>query len=183
MEEKTVIEKLLDENNNDNIILYDENNNQAEFEQVAIIPLNDKLYAILKPATKIEGVNEDEALVFVLEETDDEESLVICDDFKVVDKVFEASKEALGKAGSAVQKFSDKSVTKIEIRQFESKLKNQKAKLGEIVAKALEDNQTQLELNTAEIDTIAQEIDRLKKEIKTRKDSLNATSAEPTQSE
>ena len=101
----------------------------------------------------------------------------------VVDKVFEASKEALGKAGSAVQKFSDKSVTKIEIRQFESKLKNQKAKLGEIVAKALEDNQTQLELNTAEIDTIAQEIDRLKKEIKTRKDSLNATSAEQTQSE
>ena len=99
MEEKTVIEKLLDENNNDNIILYDENNNQTEFEQVAIIPLNDKLYAILKPATKIEGVNEDEALVFVLEETDDEESLVICDDFKVVDKVFEEYYKLLREEG------------------------------------------------------------------------------------
>lgn len=101
----------------------------------------------------------------------------------VVDKVFEASKEALGKAGNAVQKFSDKSVTKIEIRQFESKLKNQKVQLGEIVANALENNQTQLELNTAEIAAIAQEIDRLKKEIKTRKDSLNASAAESTQTE
>ena len=96
----------------------------------------------------------------------------------VVDKVFEASKEALGKAGSAVQKFSDKSVTKIEIRQFESKLKNQKAKLGEIVAKALEDNQTQLELNTEEIDTIAQEIARIKTEINNRQELLKKSSKE-----
>ena len=99
MEEKTAIEKLLDENNDETIILYDENQNPAEFEQVAIIPLNDKLYAILKPITKIDGVNEDEALVFVFDETDDEESLVICDDFKIVDKVFEEYYKLLKEEG------------------------------------------------------------------------------------
>ena len=69
----------------------------------------------------------------------------------VVDKVFEVSKEAIGKAGNAVQKFSDTSVIKIEIRQFESKLKAQKALLGDVVEKALENNQSQLDLNTEEI--------------------------------
>ena len=95
----------------------------------------------------------------------------------VVDKVFEASKEALGKAGSAVQKFSDKSVTKIEIRQFESKLKTQKTLLGDVVEKALENNQTQLDLNTEEITAIANEIARIKKEINNRKALLNQQEA------
>ena len=79
----------------------------------------------------------------------------------VVDKVFEVSKEAIGKAGNAVQKFSDTSVIKIEIRQFESKLKAQKALLGDVVENALENNQTQLDLNTEEITAIANEIARI----------------------
>ena len=53
MKEKSAIEKLLDENNNENIVLFDENDNATEFEQVALIPLEDKTYAILKPVTKI----------------------------------------------------------------------------------------------------------------------------------
>ena len=89
-EEKTVsqIELLLDENNTDNIKLYDENNKETEFEQVAIIPIDDKIYAILKPITEITGVSDDEALVFVIEEIDDEEVLVVVDDEELVDKVF-----------------------------------------------------------------------------------------------
>ena len=90
MSEKEIsqIEMLLDENNTDNIKLYDENNKETEFEQVAIIPVDDKIYAILKPVTAIAGVNDDEALVFVIEEIDDEEVLVIVDDEDLVDKVF-----------------------------------------------------------------------------------------------
>ena len=91
MEEKEInqIEKILDENNCDNIILYDEDENPVEFEQVAIIPMNDAIYVILVPVTPMEGVGEDEGVVFVIEEDEDNEpllSVVVEDD--VVDAVF-----------------------------------------------------------------------------------------------
>ena len=85
----TEIEKLLEEDNTENIVLYDENNRPTEFEQIAVIPLEEKIYVILKPVTPITGVGDDEALVFVIEEIDDEDCLVICDDEDMVDRVFE----------------------------------------------------------------------------------------------
>ena len=39
---------ILDEDNNDNVVLYNANNEPVEFEQVAIVPLNGKDYVILK---------------------------------------------------------------------------------------------------------------------------------------
>ena len=83
------IEKILDENNEDNIILYDEDNNPVEFEQVAVIPMDDSVYVILVPVTPMEGVGEDEGVVFVIEEDEDGDallSLVVEDD--VIDAVF-----------------------------------------------------------------------------------------------
>lgn len=97
--EVSQIEMLLDENNTDNIKLYDENNKETEFEQVAIIPVDDKIYAILKPVNELAGVNEDEALVFVIEEIDDEEVLVIVDDEEIVDKVFNEYYDLLKEEG------------------------------------------------------------------------------------
>ena len=51
------IEQILDENNIDNIVLYNENDEPFEFEQIAIIPLEDgekqSLYAILLPVTPL----------------------------------------------------------------------------------------------------------------------------------
>ena len=70
-EERSPIELLLDENNSDNIKLFDDKNNEVEFEQVAIVPIDEKIYAILKPAQKMEGVGDDEALVFGIEEIGD----------------------------------------------------------------------------------------------------------------
>lgn len=102
-EEKSQIEMLLDENNTENLKLYDENNKETEFEQVAIIPLDEKIYAILKPVTKIVGVNDDEALVFVIEEIDDEDCLVIVDDETVVDRVFKEYYELLKAEGIEVE--------------------------------------------------------------------------------
>lgn len=102
-EERSQIELLLDENNTENLKLYDENNKETEFEQVAVIPLNEKVYAILKPVTKIVGVNDDEALVFAIEEIDDEDCLVIVDDEKVVDDVFKEYYELLKAEGINVQ--------------------------------------------------------------------------------
>ena len=65
--------------------------------------MNEKVYAILKPVTKIVGVNDDEALVFVIEEIDDEDCLVIVDDEKVVDDVFKEYYELLKAEGISVE--------------------------------------------------------------------------------
>ena len=87
--EKSPIEILLDQDNDENIKLYDEKNNCVEFEQVAIIPIDEKIYAILRPVSGIEGIGEDEALVFGIEEVDDEDCLIVVDDDAIVDQVFE----------------------------------------------------------------------------------------------
>lgn len=93
------IDKILDENNSDPIVLYDENNKETKFDQVAVIPLYEKVYVILKPLTKIAGLADDEALVFVIEEIDDEDCLVIEDDMKIVDEVFKEYYELLKQEG------------------------------------------------------------------------------------
>jgi len=83
------IEMLLDEKNNDNIVLYDDKNNKVEFEQIAIIPMDEKLYAILRPLGGEEPMPEDEALVFVIDEIDDEDVLLLEEDEAIEDKVFD----------------------------------------------------------------------------------------------
>lgn len=98
-EERSPIELLLDENNSDNIKLFDDKNNEVEFEQVAIVPIEEKIYAILKPAQKMEGVGDDEALVFTIEEIDDEECLVIEENEELIDKVFDQYYEMLKDEG------------------------------------------------------------------------------------
>ncbi len=85
----TEIDKILDEECTENIVLYDENNKETEFEQVALIPKDEKIYVILKPVTKIEGVADDEALVFVIDEIEDEDCLVIVDDEQIIIEVFD----------------------------------------------------------------------------------------------
>lgn len=82
------IDAILDADNSDNIILYDENGTATEFEQIAVIPLDKKLYVILKPVVTIPGMTEDEALVFVIDEVDDTEILFIVTDDELIDEVF-----------------------------------------------------------------------------------------------
>lgn len=90
MEEKMVnpIDALFDENNSDNIVLYNDKEEPVEFEQIALIPLDGKIYAILKPTMEIEGVKEDEAFAFELVEIDEEESLRLVEDEKLMDDIF-----------------------------------------------------------------------------------------------
>ena len=83
------MDMLLDENNTENIKLFNEDNQEVEFEQIALVPINDKTYVILKPANEMEGIADDEALVFVIDEIDDEDCLVIVEDDAIVDQVFE----------------------------------------------------------------------------------------------
>lgn len=70
MKIKNPLDQILDENNTENVILYDADNKPIEFEQVALIPLErtGKLYAIMIPVTPMEGVNEGEGVLFVIDE-------------------------------------------------------------------------------------------------------------------
>lgn len=70
MTAKNPIEQILDENNTENVILYDAEGKPIEFEQVALIPLErtGKLYAIMIPVTPMQGVNEGEGVLFVVDE-------------------------------------------------------------------------------------------------------------------
>ena len=94
-DEKTQIEKLFDEDDDSNLILYDENNNPTEFQQIAVIPKNNKIYAILKPLSKKFNIADDEALVFVIEKVDDEDYLIIVEDEKIIDSIFDEYYELL----------------------------------------------------------------------------------------
>ena len=87
--ERSLIEQLLDPECEDDITLYDEQGNETVFGQVAIIPINGKIYAILVPITPIEGVGEDEGIVFLLDEVDDEEMLSVVTDEMTIDLVFD----------------------------------------------------------------------------------------------
>ena len=93
------IDMLLDENNTENIKLYNEENEEIEFEQIALVPIENKTYAILRPVVEMVGIAEDEALVFVIDEIDDEDCLVIVEDDSVVDKVFEEYYKMLKEEG------------------------------------------------------------------------------------
>ena len=67
---KNPIEQILDENNMENVVLYDAENKPIEFEQVAVIPLDrtGMLYAIMIPVTPMQGVGEGEGVLFVIDE-------------------------------------------------------------------------------------------------------------------
>ena len=85
---KNPIEQILDENNTDNIVLYDEQNKPIEFEQIAVIPLErtGNLYAIMIPVTPMQGVNEGEGVLFVIDEIKNE--IEIERDDAIIDEVF-----------------------------------------------------------------------------------------------
>lgn len=87
MEEKKFTDILFDEENTDNIFLDDKDGNELELEQVAVVDIGEKYYAILHPVSAIEGVGEDEALVFEIDEEKDCLKLVSDDD--TIEKAFD----------------------------------------------------------------------------------------------
>ena len=88
-EELDILDILLDEDNEDPITLYDENSKAYKFDQVAVIPLDEKLYAILKPIDALEGVADDEAIVFAVNDNDGETSLIVEIDESIAMRVFD----------------------------------------------------------------------------------------------
>ncbi len=98
-EELGILDILLDEDNEDPITLYDENDKAVRFDQVAIIPMEEKLYAILKPIDEMEGVADDEAIVFfVNEQSEGDATLEIETDEPTAMRVFDEYYKLLDKA-------------------------------------------------------------------------------------
>ena len=77
---------LLDEDCNEPITLYDKDDRAVRFEQVAIIPYGDQLYALLKPTDAVDGVDDDQAMVFRFT---DEPNLEVVTEHSIIDRVFD----------------------------------------------------------------------------------------------
>lgn len=87
-EKVSVFDMIYDENNNQDIVLYNEKNEPVDFEQIAFIPLEERDFVILRPVKPFEGLGEDEALVFEMVEENDEQNLVMVVDDEQIDLVF-----------------------------------------------------------------------------------------------
>ena len=86
-----IFDVLTDEENCTNIYMYNDKGEQLEFEQIAVIPYAEqRLYCILKPVSYIPGIKEDEAVVFeVCFSNDDEGSyLKVEEDEKIAIEIF-----------------------------------------------------------------------------------------------
>ena len=80
----TLLQRLLDDENDENIVLFDESCEEIEMEQIAVIPYNKQVYAILRPL----DADEDSAAVFRVD-TEDEESITAVDDEKLASKILD----------------------------------------------------------------------------------------------
>ena len=98
-----ILDVLLDQDNKEPIVLVDETGKQLTFEQVAVIPYEvrkeKRLYAVLKPIDKIEGIGDDEAIVFVVDQDKDGNSIIKVEEdeevaIAVFDKYYDLLEEA-----------------------------------------------------------------------------------------
>ncbi len=87
--ELDLVDVLLDMDNKDPIVLIDGNGKKISFEQIAVIPYNEKIYCVLKPIDKIDNVQDDEAIVFYVDEKDGQKVLMVETDEKVAISVFD----------------------------------------------------------------------------------------------
>lgn len=93
MAKERYIDRFFDEENDDKIFLKDNDGKEIEFEQVATVDYEANYYAILHPLSKVDGVGEDEGVVFLIDEVEDK--LVYIDDTDIIDGVFAAFCEML----------------------------------------------------------------------------------------
>ena len=83
------VQQILDDDNDDPVILKDDKGNDVRFEQVAVISIEEGDFVILHPMDGLEGVGEDEALVFQLFVGENGEAMEYVDDDETIDAVFD----------------------------------------------------------------------------------------------
>lgn len=71
------------------ITLYDEEDNPVNFNEVAVVEYLGEFYALLQPVEPMEGLDEDDALIFkVVQKDDDTDEFLPVTDERVLDAVF-----------------------------------------------------------------------------------------------
>lgn len=88
MQKVSPIEQILDPNNSDNVVLYNENGKPMEFSQICVLNVKDKPYCILRPTAKIKTIADDQAIAFAIDLENDIIQAVA--DVKMVDEIFKA---------------------------------------------------------------------------------------------
>ena len=83
---KKVIKALLNENSNQNVFL-EFGDVAIEFEQMALILVRDNYYAILRPITEMDGIDNDEGLVYLIDEVNNK--LILIEEEDVIDDVYD----------------------------------------------------------------------------------------------
>lgn len=71
------------------ITLYDDNNNAVDFNEVAVVEYQGDFYALLQPVEPMDGLGEDEAIIFkVIQKDDETDEFEPVTDEGVLDAVF-----------------------------------------------------------------------------------------------
>jgi hypothetical protein len=107
--EVDILDLLLDEENDEPITLYDENDKAFKFEQVAVIPEGENIYAVLKPIDEMPGVQDDEAIVFAVDFDEEGHSMLVIEQnediaIKVFDKYYQLLDEEEEKQKQEIEK-------------------------------------------------------------------------------
>ena len=101
-EKVNLLDILLDKDNHGLIAMENEEGVQYVFEQVANVALDvggeEKFFVVLKPVTEIEGIADDEAIVFRVEMTEEGGSLHIEKDEDIAIAVFQEYNRMLDEA-------------------------------------------------------------------------------------
>ena len=83
---KSIIEKILDENNHDYINTYDDFGNPIQFEQIAVVSVEEELFVILRENS--DDVPYDEVLVFRIVTNETNQELLLEENEEVIEEVF-----------------------------------------------------------------------------------------------
>ena len=76
-ENTTLLNSLLDPENKEPIFLTTADGEDLSFDQIATIPYDEKIYCVLVPTEPMEGIDEDECLIFVYDREGEDEKLVL----------------------------------------------------------------------------------------------------------
>ena len=92
--ERNLLDVLLDEDNRENIVLFDEGGEPVEFEQVAVIPYKvlDELkwYCLLKPISKTQDTIDEEVIVFSVENCQEKPFLKVEQNEEIAVEIYNA---------------------------------------------------------------------------------------------
>ena len=83
---KSIIEQILDENNHDFIETYDDFGNPIQFEQIAVVSVEEELFVIVRENS--EHVPYDEVLVFRIIMNETNQELLLEENEEVIEEVF-----------------------------------------------------------------------------------------------